>query len=78
MFEEELKYFITNQNELVEKYGGKVLVLQGRKVLGAYPNLMEAYTTALKEHQPGTFMIQKCEPGPDAYTVTIASACAIF
>ena len=28
---------------------------------------------ALKDHAAGTFALQRCEPGTDAYTVTISS-----
>jgi hypothetical protein len=77
MFEEELKFFISNQDDLVKKYRGKVLVLKGKTVLGAYSSPLEAYIEAQKEHKIGTFMIQPCEPGVDAYTVSIASACLI-
>ena len=78
MFEEELKYFISNQDDLVKKYRGKILVLKGKEVLGAYSSPMEAFVAAQKDHKLGTFMIQPCEPGPEAYTVTLASACATY
>lgn len=78
MFEEELKYFISNQDDLVKKYRGKILVLKGKEVLGAYSSPMEAFVGAQKDHKLGTFMIQPCEPGPEAYTVTLASACATY
>lgn len=73
MFEKELNYFIEHQQELVEKYNGKVLVLVGEEVIGVYKDVGEAYVEAQKEHELGTFMIQPCEPGPEAYTVTITS-----
>lgn len=74
MFSEELEYFISNQESLVEKHRGKILAIKGRKVLGVYSTALEAYFATQKEHELGSFMIQPCEPGPDAYTVTIASA----
>jgi len=74
MFEKEFDYFVAHQKELVEKYRGKVLVLKGAKVVGVYPNALDAYLSAKKKHKPGTFMIQPCVPGPEAYTVTIATA----
>jgi hypothetical protein len=73
-FKTELDYFIANQNMLVKKYNKKVLVIKGRKVLGAYENTLEAYLMTLKKHKLGTFMIQSCRPGPSAYTVTISSS----
>lgn len=74
MFEKELDFFKTNQDELVSKYSGKTLVLQGEKILGIYNTIMEAYTESLKSLEPGSFMLQPCEPGIEAYTVTISNS----
>ena len=73
MFEEELEFFIAHQDELVKKHRGKVLVIRGQSVEGAYDTTLAAYLSAQKQFQAGTFMIQPCEPGPGAYTVTINS-----
>jgi hypothetical protein len=73
MFDQELNFFIENQEELVKQYRGKVLVLIGKNVVGAFGDLKEAYKEAVKNYELGTFMLQRCEPGPDAYTVTISS-----
>lgn len=73
MFTTELKYFIQHQDELVRQYEGKVLVLKGEQVVGVYKSSLEAYIEAQKEYPLGTFMIQPCEAGPQAYTVTINS-----
>lgn len=73
MFEEELQFFIANQDQLVAQYAGQILILQGRQVVGAHPTLLAAYLDALRRFAPGTFMLQRCEPGPDAYTVTIST-----
>ncbi len=74
MFQEELEFFKANQINLVHKYGGKILVIKGKKVIGAYNNTIDAFTEAAKEFELGSFMIQPCEPGPEAYTVTISSS----
>ncbi len=73
MFTEELNFFIANQDQLVKEHAGKVLVLQGNRILGVYPDVISAYLEAQKEHALGTFMIQHCVPGPEAYSVTITS-----
>lgn len=73
MFDRELQFFITNQERLVAAHEGKTLVLQGDKVVGVHDNALEAYLDAIKNYQPGTFMIQPCTEGVDAYTVTITS-----
>ena len=71
MFETELKFFITHQDELVQKYRGQALVIRGEAVVGVYPSPLKAYLAAQEQFEKGTFMIQRCEPGPEAYTVTI-------
>jgi len=73
MFKEELEFFIANQSDLVSKYHGKVLVIKGQTIIGVYQDALDAYLQAQKEHEIGTFMIQPCEPGPYAYTVTLSS-----
>lgn len=73
MFEIELKYFIDNQEDLVRRYRGKVLVITGNKIQGIYNSALEAYFEAQIKLKPGSFMIQTCEPGPEAYTVNITS-----
>lgn len=78
MFEQELQFFIRNQNELVSKYGGKTLIIKQDKVIGAYDSVLEAYLFGQKTYEPGTYMIQECRPGEDAYTVTISPALSVF
>ena len=73
MFKEELDFFIENQDTLVKKHVGKVLVIKGHELLGAYNSTLEALKETTKEHEIGTFMIQPCQSGVDAYTVTIST-----
>jgi hypothetical protein len=73
MLQAELDYFIAHQDELVRQYRGKVLVLKDQQVVGVYDTLLRAYLEAQKHYALGSFMLQPCEPGPDAYTVTITS-----
>lgn len=70
-FESELTFFIANQQDLVEKYNGKALVIRKDELVGVYDTVLEAYLEAHKKFELGTFMIQPCAPGPEAYTVTI-------
>jgi hypothetical protein len=74
MFQQELVFFKKNLNNLVNQYKGKILVIKGNRVVGAYDNTIEAFNEATKKYKPGSFMIQPCEPGPEAYTVTINSS----
>ena len=73
MFQEELEFFIANQADLVDKYRGKVLVLRGSSVMGVYDSTLEAYLRGQEQCGPGAFMLQPCEPGPDAYSVNVSS-----
>jgi len=73
MFDTELQFFIANQEDLVRRYRGTVLVIRDKEVVGAFPTAMEAYQAAQKQFPPGTYMLQPCEPGPDAYTVTVSA-----
>ena len=71
MFDKELAFFVAHQDDLVAKHRGKVLVIRGEQVEGAYDSALAAYQAAEERFQPGTFMLQPCQPGPGAYTVTI-------
>jgi hypothetical protein len=72
MFEKELSFFVSHQDELVARYGGKTLVIRGDQIEGAYDTPLSAYVADQAKFRLGTFMLQPCEPGPGAYTVTIA------
>lgn len=73
MFQEELRFFQDNQDKLVSKYDGKVLVIKGKEVVGAYPTELDAFIEASKKYKAGSFMIQPCRAGIDAFTVTIST-----
>ena len=74
MFKEELSFFIENQDSLVKQYPGQVLVIKGKEIIGVYKNALDAYLESQKKHKLGTFMIQPCEAGTNAYTVSISSS----
>lgn len=40
--EKEFKYYIDNQDRLLEKYNGRILVIKDNKVLGDYSSKTEA------------------------------------
>jgi hypothetical protein len=64
----EFEFYLRNQEELVKKYNGRVIVIKGETVLGDYDSELQAFEKTSLEHRPGTFLIQKCTPGKDAYT----------
>jgi len=71
--EDDFKYYLEHQDEFVEQYDGRVLVIKNHKVLGDYDSEFEAVEETSKTEELGTFLVQKCEPGEDAYTATFHS-----
>jgi len=69
MLEQEFKYFIDNQKDLVSQYNGKHLLIVGEKVEGAYRTEIEAILDGRKKFGLGNFLVQFCEAGKEAYTV---------
>ena len=65
---DEFRYFLENQDDLVKRFNGKVLVIKGAEVVGAYASVIEAVDETSKEHRLGTFLVQRCEPGNQCYT----------
>ena len=65
--ENEFKYFIEHQDELVKQYNGKFIVIKDLKVIGAYDSELEAIQKTAEKHELGTFLVQKCEPGSESY-----------
>ena len=74
--EKEFKYYIKHQDELVKQYNGKFIVIKNRKVIGVYDSQSEAIEKTMEEHELGTFLVQKCEPGDESYTQTYHSRVA--
>jgi hypothetical protein len=73
----EFQYYLEHQKELVKQYKGKFIVIKGNEVIGAYDSELEAVTETSQQHELGTFLVQKCEPGTSSYTQTYHSR-AIF
>ncbi len=77
MLETEFKYYLSHQEELVEKYNGKFLIIIGEKVVEFYDSFEEALFNSQSKYQLGTFLIQQCVLGEDNYTQTFHTR-AIF
>lgn len=71
MFEKELEFFVANQEALVAKHLGRYLVIRGEEVVDVHDTALDAFLAAQRRFEPGSYMIQHCEAGPGAYTVTI-------
>ena len=76
ILEREFKYYLDHQDELVKKYSGKVLAIKSEQVIGVFDSEVEAVSQISRQHPLGTFLIQKCEPGSEAYTQTFHSRVA--
>ena len=73
MLDKEFDFYKKNQKDFVEKYNGRYIVLQGKKVLGDYDTQLDAYLESVKDHDLGTFLIQFVSPGKESYTATYHS-----
>ena len=73
MLEQEFKYYLDNQSELVKNYNGKYIVIKNQAVIGVYDTKTEAYTESVKTNELGTFLIQLCTPGDTSYSQTFHS-----
>ena len=69
MLDTELKYYIDNQDEIVKSHNGKVVVIKDNKVVGAYDSREQAYFESIEKYKLGTFLLQLCTPGDEAYTI---------
>ena len=70
---EEFDFYIAHQDELVRQYNGKYLVIKDKQVKGAFDTELDAYKMASKEYEAGSFLIQRCTPGEEAYSQTFCS-----
>lgn len=75
--EKEFNYYLEHQDELVKEYNGKFVVIKDHKVLGAFASALEAVENTTKQHELGTFLVQKCEPGSASYTQTYHSRVSV-
>ena len=66
--EKEFQYYLENQDELVKKYNGKFIVIKACEVIGVFDSQLEVINMAKQNHEPGTFLVHKCEPGEENYT----------
>lgn len=73
MLEKEFNYFKANQKDLVDKYRNKYIVIIGNNVVGSYLTNEIALFKAKQKYEIGTFLIQHCIEGENAYTCTFHS-----
>jgi len=71
--EKEFKYYLDNQEGLVKKYNGKVIVIKKQKVIGVYDSEITAIQETSKNESLGTFLVQKCTLDKENYKQTYHS-----
>ena len=69
----EFEFYISHQDELVEKYDGKVIAIKDGDVLGVYDDELTAVTETKKSHELGTFLVQRVSEGDTEYSQTYHS-----
>jgi hypothetical protein len=69
----EFEWYRANQDSLVARYNGRVLVIRELAVVGDYSDEATAVADARKKFPAGTFLIQKCSPGDTEYTSSFSS-----
>lgn len=78
MLKEEFQYYLDNQNELLKQYKGKFVVIVGHSVVGAYRTFKDAVLRSAKKYALGTFLVQECTEGDEAYTDHFYNSNVIF
>jgi len=74
MLEREFKYFKENHDTLYREYPNKYLVIQGDNVITSKDTFEEALNEAIRKGlEVGSFMVQLCSEGEEAYTQTFHS-----
>ena len=68
--DQEFQFYVDNQNAMVEKYDGKVVAIKGGDVLGVYDTYLSALTATVKDHEEGTFLLQRVSEGEKDYAAT--------
>ena len=71
--DKDFEWFENNLSSLYSQYGHKFLVIQDKKVIGAYPTYADGVRGASKENEIGTFIVQECAKDRSECTGSIAS-----
>ncbi len=71
--EKTFKYYLDNIEEINKLYNGKFIALKDCKVIGVYDTYEIALEESLKEHELGTFLVQRVDINPSSYTLYLNS-----
>ena len=71
VLQREFDYYLNRQNDLVKTFSGRYLLIRNEQIIGDYDSLIEAVYAGEERFALGTFLVQRCSPGPEDYTQTI-------
>ena len=60
LLKQNFEYYQKNHKEIAKKYLNKFIVIKNQEIIGAYDTFEEAVSESSKEHELGTFIVQKC------------------
>ena len=69
----EFAFYLNHQEDFVEKYDGKYIVIHNGVVVGVYDDDLTAVMESQKSYELGTFLVQKVSEGDTAYSQTFQS-----
>ena len=67
------EYYLAHQDELVDQYSGKYIVIDHTGIVGVYDEDLLAVTESQRHYELGTFLVQKVSAGDTEYVQTFAS-----
>lgn len=63
-------YYLSNQNELNEEFGGSFIIIQNQNILKSLPSIKEAFQ--FLKSRKGSFLIQEINENTHAQTAMIS------
>mgnify|MGYP004480387363 FL=1 len=66
-------WFLQHYDELYRQYGEAYLAIKNQSVIGSFRTSADGVRGASLVAAPGSFIVQRCDGTPDAYTNYIAS-----
>ena len=58
----EYEFYLRRKESLLQEKRGKYVIVVGEEIVAEADNNKDALRIALKDHAPGTFLIQHCVP----------------
>ena len=68
MLETEFRYFEDHEEELIEQYKGRFVIIRGEEVVGVFDGQEDAHKDALGRFEKGTYLIRQCSKNSGTMT----------